>query len=302
VLPIPDAVRTRAINQGAEAWLAGLDDVLAGLCAGWDVRPGSVMGGGTAALVVAVTCSDGTPAVIKIAPPYVGFHDQNRLLAAADGRGYVRLLRSAPDVRAMLLEGLGPRLETIGDPGFRLDVLWRLLPVAWQVPVDDHRDQTWDKAEELARMIEELWPALGGPCSRRVIERALDCAERRAGAARRVVVHGDPHPGNALRLRTNRPGAVAGYVFTDPDGFLCDPAYDVGVTLRDWSAELLAADDPREWLRVRCVAAARETGQDPRSIEDWAYLERVSSGLFVCRVADPEQGSRFLQSAELLAG
>jgi streptomycin 6-kinase len=57
------------------------------------------------------------------------------------------------------------------------------------------------------------------------------------------VVHGDPHPGNALRGVEPREGAGPGYVFVDPDGFLADPAYDLGVILRDWCDEILGADD-----------------------------------------------------------
>lgn len=300
VLTIPDVVRLRATNEGSESWLAELDDLVAGLCAEWGVRAGAVLDGGTAALVVDVASADGTPAVLKIVPPYLGFRDQVRLLERADGHGYVKVLRSKPTVRAVLLERLGPRLDPSGDPESVLDVLWRLLPVAWQIPVEDYRGQTWDKATELAGMIKQMWPALGYPCPERVVEQALGCAERRAGAGHQVVVHGDPHPANALQVLTDRPGAVAGHVFIDPDGFLADPAYDVGVTLRDWNAELFAIGDPREWLEAQCARAAERTGTDVRAVRDWAYLERVSSGLYVCQVGDPATGLRFLRSAELL--
>ena len=57
-----------------------------------------------------------------------------------------------------------------------------------------------------------------------------------------VVVHGDPHPGNLLAVRAPRPGADTGYVFVDPDGFVADRAYDLGVALRDWSSTLLGPD------------------------------------------------------------
>lgn len=300
MLPIPEVVRTRAIKQGAESWLAELDELVAELCTEWGVRPGAVLDGGTAALVAEMTCADGTPAVLKIIPPYLTFHDQVRLLERADGHGYVKVLRSEPGVQAVLLERLGTRLETIGDADYQLDVLWQLLPAAWRVPVDDYLDQPWDQAKELAALISDLWPELDKPCPERVIEVALDCAERRAGSGDRVVVHGDPHPANALQVLADRPGAVAGHVFIDPSGFLADPAYDVGVTLRDWRAELFASPDPRGWLDDRCVRAGERTGLDAAAIRDWAYIERVSSGLFICHVADPADGLRFLQSAELL--
>lgn len=51
-----------------------------------------------------------------------------------------------------------------------------------------------------------------------------------------------PHPANALQVKTPRVGAEAGFVFVDPDGFPCEPAYDLGVVLREWNAELLAGE------------------------------------------------------------
>ena len=60
------------------------------------------------------------------------------------------------------------------------------------------------------------------------------------------------------------------YVFEDPDGFLAEPAYDLGVVLRDWCTELLAARDARELataavLREEAdeVAHAPEVGGEP---------------------------------------
>ena len=53
-------------------------------------------------------------------------------------------------------------------------------------------------------------------------------------------MHGDPHPGNLLAVRP-RQGAPKGWCFVDPDGFVADRAYDLGVALRDWSW-LLAGD------------------------------------------------------------
>lgn len=309
MLPIPEIVRARALSQGAASWLAGLDDLVADLGARWGLELGGVLGGGTAALVLRCRCADGTPAALKVSVPECGFDDQLRLLELADGRGYVRVLRSDPDHDAALLEWLGPPLAPLigngpGDgpqPEDQLGVLGPLLRLAWRLPREDYRDQDWDKAEQLATMITSLWDKHDHPCSAAVIDRALDCASRRAAVSRDrwVVVHGDPHPGNALAVPSGRPGAVGGYVFVDPDGFLADPAYDVGVTLRDWSAWLLTGDAKALQDRY-CRVGADRTGIDQRAIAEWAYLERVSSGLFVLDVGEPDRARRFLDTAELL--
>lgn len=308
MLAIPEIVRARAVSQGAESWLTGLDDQIHRLCSRWGLQPGEVLDGGTAALVLEVITADGTPAVLKISVPDLGFDDQLRLLELADGRGYVRVLRSDPGQGAALLERLGPPLAPLIEndpdgpsPEDQIGVLSRLLPVAWQLPREPYVDQDWNKAEQLARMITELWPQLDKPCSAAVIDRALDCAAKRAAVPRDhwVVVHGDPHPGNVLRVLADRPGAIGGYVFVDPDGFLADPAYDVGVTLRDWSTQL-AQGDAIALQQHYCQLAAEGTGIDRRAIEEWAYLERVSSGLFVTSFGEPDHGRRFLDTAEIL--
>jgi streptomycin 6-kinase len=114
-----------------------------------------------------------------------------------------------------------------------------------------------------------------------------------------VVVHGDPHPGNALRAATSRPGAESGFVFVDPDGFLAEPAYDLGVVLRDWCPQLLAGD-AKSVARRYCALLAEHSGVDETAIWEWGFLERVSTGLFVLAFGAGDVARPFLETAELL--
>ncbi len=93
-----------------------------------------------------------------------------------------------------------------------------------------------------------------------------------------VVVHGDAHPGNALMVPAPREGAESGFVLVDPDGFLADPTYDLGVVLRDWSSQLLVGDAMAVAHRY-CDRLAAQSGLDGEAIWQWGYVERVSSGL-----------------------
>jgi streptomycin 6-kinase len=93
-----------------------------------------------------------------------------------------------------------------------------------------------------------------------VLAHARVLLDRRARAwdpRRAVVVHGDPHVGNMLPVLGPRPGAVDGQVFIDPDGFLADPAYDLGVLVREWNEALLADPDPVSTLRGWCCTISR---------------------------------------------
>lgn len=301
---MPPFVRQKLALLGEEgaAWLAGLPKTVADLERRWAITVEQPLAGGTAAFVARVRQADGRAAVLKVAIPDTGFPDQARTLRLARGRGYARLLAEAPEHSAALLEALGPSLDRAGfSPERQLAVLGDTLRRAWAaVPVAGAPQP--EKARDLGELVGRLWEALGRPCSARVVERALACARRRAAAFepdRCVVVHGDPHPGNALRVPAPRPGAESGYVFVDPDGFLAEPAYDLGVALRDWCAALLAGDAPA-LARRYCALLAERTGVEPTAIWEWGFLERVSTGLYAMECGAEEAGRPFLAVAERL--
>ena len=89
-------------------------------------------------------------------------------------------------------------------------------------------------------------------------------------------------------------------MFVDPDGYLADPAYDLGVALRDWCPELLAASDPAALARRYCRTLAAHSGHDEDAIWEWGYLERVSTGLYCLAMGADELGRPFLQTAAAL--
>ncbi|RYZ31853.1 MAG: aminoglycoside phosphotransferase, partial [Propionibacteriaceae bacterium] len=230
-------------------------------------------------------------------------HDPDRhaaALRAADGRGYVRLLEAEPSGGALLLERLGPSLGHAGlGPEAQLHALATTLLRAWRTP---DRPPS-DKAASLAAGIRAFHAAAPGAVRADVVERALAVAARlsRPDPADLVLVHGDPHPGNLLRVRRPRPGAESGWCFVDPDPFVADRAYDLGVAVRDLSSTLLATPaDAAVRLRSWCRAVAAPSGTEPARVGAWGFLERVSTGLYVTSFGAPRVGAPFLRSAELL--
>ena len=105
---------------------------------------------------------------------------------------------------------------------------------------------------------------------------------------------------HTLRVLADRPGAETGFVFVDPDGFVGDPAYDLGVALRDWCPQILSAEDPVALTRGYCRLLARDSGLDEQAIWEWGYLERVSTGLYATAMGAHELGRPFLETAEML--
>src|SRR6185503_18565663 len=105
---------------------------------------------------------------------------------------------------------------------------------------------------------------------------------------------------NALAARSPRSGAETGYLLVDPDGFAGDPAYDLGVALRDWHSQLLAADDPTRLARRYAELLAAGSGLDAQEVWEWGYLERVSTGLHALALGADELARPLLATAQLL--
>ena len=292
-----------ARGPAGAAWIASLPGIVAHLRDAWSLAIGESLPGGKAALVLRVRLlADpvGTDAVLKIAMPDDGFAREVAAIKAADGHGYVGLLAADVDRNAALLEALGPALAYATDsPEEQLDLLAATLIEAWRAPqpvvVTTHR------AAALAEYCEELWADLGRACPETLLDRVRDYARRRlASDAPTVLCHGDPHVGNALAVPMPRPGAPSGFVFVDPDGFSCEPAYDLGVTVRSYTSRVLAADDPVALVRGWCDRLAAATGVDAQAIWEWGFFERVSTGLHMIRYGHPDEGRAHLASAERL--
>lgn len=113
-------------------------------------------------------------------------------------------------------------------------------------------------------------------------------------------MHGDAHVGNALRARAGEADRTHRFKFVDPECFLAEPAYDLGVSMRDWSAELLAGDVVEDG-RELCAALARLSGVSPQPIWEWGFVERVSTGLFALQFGAEQMGRDALAVADLWA-
>ena len=298
--PLTRARVTSLGDRGAD-WAERLPGVLAGLAHDWGLDLGRALPGGSNSYVVRAVTAAGSPAVVKVVLDDDGLADQARVLADADGRGYARLLHADLDRGALLLEALGEPLQTSGRSSEdQLGVLADTLAVAWQPSPLDRVQTEADKAVGLAGLITDHWERLGRPCPVEVRDQALRYADTLADAPAEslVVVHGDAHPGNALAVPRHRPGAETGYCFVDPDGFVADRAYDLGVAMRDFSATVLREGRPILESYARLLAG--HTGVDAARIWQWAFLERVSTGLYVLGFGAEPVARPYLDSAEVL--
>lgn len=305
MIRLPEAVRLRAQAHGdaGARWIAGLEDCVATLERDWGIRTGEVMSGGSESLVMEAVSPDGALAVLKIGLP--GSSDlahEAEVLRLARGRGYVGLIAHDDRRNAMLVERLGPRLSESGLPvDDQIEIICATLRDAWIPLESDHGFMAGaEKAVWLADFIGEAWRRLDGPCERATIDLALSFADEREHAhepARCVLVHGDPHPSNTLFVSDARPRVGARCKFIDPDGLFAEPAYDLGIVMRDWSGELLAGD-ALALGRSRCASLSARTGLEEHAIWQWGFVERVSTGLHVMELGMQEEGAAMLAVAE----
>lgn len=209
VTDVPFMIRRKATELGDQGvrWLVDLPKLIIELEQRWSVTIGPPLPGGTEAYVGRARTRDGRDAVVKLGLPAPGFADELRTISDARGRGYVRLLDSAPDLDAMLREALDTSMSRLDQPPERtITLLCQTLRQAWDVP-RPAKTVMKEKAAQLAAIVSRLWDDLDRPCPEAVIDRALDFAQRRADAFdpdRLVVVHGDPHP--ATLYRPEHPG------------------------------------------------------------------------------------------------
>jgi streptomycin 6-kinase len=301
---IPVEVRQRAVAAGdvGRRWLDALPDLVAGLERDWGISVGDPLRGGSAGLVARATNASGEPVVLKLgSPAHDNFANEVAVLRIAAGRGYANLLKYDASRRAILLERLGPKLHELGLPiSRRIEIICETLREAWPPASDPVGFQSSaQKARHLAGLIATRRQQLGEPCSGRLVAQAMAFATERESAfdpARAVLLHGDAHDHNALQTLDG-----AGFKFVDPDPLFGERAYDVAISMRSWTDELLAGD-PVRLGRDRCTQLADLTGEAPRAIWQWGLLERVSTGLFLMYLGRFEEGRRMLAVTETWVG
>jgi len=295
VIKVPNVVRNKAIALGAEDWLVDLPGLISELEDRWKITVGPSIEGGTESYVAEAVAEDGAQVVLKLLIPReneAAAHEI-KVLQMAKGRGCVELLRSDETMGALLLERLGSTLHDLTLPiGERHEILCAAVEQLWR-PAPNSGFQTGaEKGRWLIKFIFELWEKLNHPCSERVVDHAVSCAENRIAKhdpETAVLVHGDVHQWNALQ-------SSDGFKLIDPDGLEAEAEYDLGILMREDPIELLVGD-PHErarWLARRCSLNAT-------AIWEWGVVERVSTGLLCTQIDLQPVGMDMLRTAEQLA-
>lgn len=296
MIELPDIVKNKAEAAGASAWVAAAPRLAAEAAAGWGLQLGEVMAGGTEALVIEVRRADGSPAVLKLGIPRDGDHlrREAEVLRRVGGDGCPTLLAYDEAREAILIERLGPALCDAGlGVAQRLEILADTSRRLWRPASGIDLPTGAAKAVWLIDYVKQQWERQGRPCSSVAVSSAIEAARRRQAAhrsAEAVLVHGDVHQWNALD------DLNGGWKLVDPDGLVAEPAYDLGILMREDPVELLR-DGPVQ--RARWLAD--RTGVDADPIWEWGLIERVSTGLMCLDIGLSSVGVEMLAAADAVA-
>jgi streptomycin 6-kinase len=148
----------------------------------------------------------------------------------------------------------------------------------------------------LAGFIERTWTQYHRPCPRKVVDAAIELALERAAAfdpATAALLHGDGHPMNLLSAPDGD------YRLIDPDGVIGEREYDLAIPIRELGLEHLQPS-PARVCRELCRLMADDTDANSDAIWQWAFVERVSTGLLCARLGHTEWATQLLEPADLL--
>lgn len=214
--------RTCARKPAWAEWLGRLPGIVEELVERWSLTLGPLLGEDdtTCSYVAAVTCVDGTPAVLKVGMPHMEGEHEIAALRFWNGDGAVRVLAEDEARGAMLLERCvpGTPLRTLPEPEQDV-VIAKLLRRLWKKPPESYpfrplavMTEAW--AQETLES-EQAWRDPG------LVREGLRLfAELPKSAPEEVLLATDLHSGNVLRAEREL------WLVIDPKPFVGDPAYD----------------------------------------------------------------------------
>lgn len=254
--------------------------------------------GGRSSLVVLVRLADGTPAVLKLAPPRARPGAERAALAHWEGRGAVRLLepaeRAGADEEAgvLLLERLHPDVSVRSLPEARalLEAAGTLRRL-WVEPPPGHPFET--VAERTGRQADAM---------RASAERDPDVAPlvESALTARTELLAAPPGP-RLLHGTFRQSKVLAGdrvpWLAVGPDPVVGEPAFDLARLVRDRVEDLIASPSGPAITRRRVKRLAESLEVDRERLTGWTLFRAVESGVRARRVGRPRDAELLLEFA-----
>ncbi|GGY54220.1 aminoglycoside phosphotransferase family protein [Streptomyces tanashiensis] len=227
--------------------------------------------GGRSSLVVLVRRSDGSPAALKIAPPFTRPDLERDALAHWNGWGAVQLLGEAGE-GALVLERLHPEvsLRSLPEAKALLEAAGTVRKL-WVDPPAAHGFET--VARRTARQAEAMEPYRADPAAGELTAAALAVREELVAAeAETVLLHGNFRQGKVLA------GDRTPWLAVGPEPLVGERAYDLARLVRDRVEDLVAASSGASAARRRVNKLADSLDLDRERLRGWTLFRAVESG------------------------
>ncbi|ALO96488.1 Phosphotransferase [Streptomyces hygroscopicus subsp. limoneus] len=251
--------------------------------------------GGRSSLVVLVRRADGTPAVLKLAPPRARPQSERAALAHWGGLGAVHLLESEAEDGALLLERLHPDVSVRSLPEAKalLEAAGTLRRL-WVAPPAGHVFET--VAERTGRQAVAMRAGAGtDPEAAPLVEAALAArAELLAAPPEQLLLHGTFRQSKVLS------GERMPWLAVGPDPVVGESAFDLARLVRDRVEDLIAASSGPSTTRRRIKRLAESLEVDQERLRGWTLFRAVESGVRARRVGREKDAELLLEFASWL--
>ncbi|MES9511562.1 aminoglycoside phosphotransferase family protein [Streptomyces sp. NPDC000609] len=249
--------------------------------------------GGRSGLVLLVTCSDGTPAALKIAPPEAAPELERAALAHWNGWGAAQLVAAGPG--ALLLERLHPEvsLRSLPEAKALLEAAGTVRRL-WVEPPAGHGFET--VAERTGRRVGPMLArAAADPGLEPLVSAALAAREELvAHSPELLLLHGNFRQSKVLA------GERAPWLTVGPEPLVGERAYDLARLVRDRVEDLIASPGGAVTARRRIKKLADSLDVDRERLHGWTLFRAVESGTRALAGGRGQEGELTLEFASWL--
>ncbi|MFG3657822.1 aminoglycoside phosphotransferase family protein [Streptomyces sp. NPDC047706] len=246
--------------------------------------------GGRSSLVLLVRRADGTPAVLKLAPPRARPGSERAALAHWGGLGAVQLLEPAGEGGALLLERLHPEVSVRSLPEAKalLEAAGTLRKL-WVEPPAGHPFET--VAGRTGRQAEAMRAGAGADLVP-LVDAALAAREELLAAPpEHRLLHGTFRQSKVLS------GGRMPWLAVGPDPVVGECAFDLARLVRDRVEDLIATPSGASTTRRRVKRLAESLDVDQERLRGWTLFRAVESGVRARRVGRAQDSELLLEFA-----
>ncbi|WP_340375562.1 aminoglycoside phosphotransferase family protein [Streptomyces sp. SS7] len=252
------------------------------------------MPGGRSSLVMLVRRADGTPAVLKLAPPRFRPEAERAALAHWGGLGAVHLLDGPVTEGVLLLERLHPDVSVRSLPEAKalLEAAGTLRRLWVEPPADGGVAGRFETvAERTGRQAEAMRASAVGEVVALVDAALTARAELLAAPPEHRLLHGTFRQSKVLAAERT-PWLAVG-----PDPVVGECAFDLARLVRDRVEDLIASPSGAAITRRRVRKLAESLELDQERVRGWTLFRAVESGVRALRVGRGRDAELLLEFA-----